>query len=71
VGEACLLRWDAVDLKAGTIYITRLKKGNSGNHPLQPDEAELLTELKEQAQGNYLFIGERGNPLTTMDRQVI
>src|SRR3712207_5895051 len=52
-GEACLLRWDAIDLKAGTIYITRLKRGNSGNHPLQPDEVERLTQLKQESQGNY------------------
>lgn len=65
-GEVCLLRWDAIDLQAGTIYITRLKRGNSGNHPLQPDEVELLAELKAKSQGNHVFVGERGDPLTTM-----
>ncbi|MBW4523391.1 MAG: tyrosine-type recombinase/integrase [Scytolyngbya sp. HA4215-MV1] len=66
VGEACLLRWDAIDLKAGTIFVTRLKRGNSGNHFLQSDEVELLAELKGDRQSGHVFIGERGNPLTTM-----
>jgi type 1 fimbriae regulatory protein FimB/type 1 fimbriae regulatory protein FimE len=65
-GEVCLLRWDAIDLQEGTIYITRLKRGNSGNHPLKPDEVELLEELKADSQSAHVFIGERGDPLTTM-----
>lgn len=64
-GEAATLRWDAVDLKQATLYVTRLKRGKSGFHPLQPDELALLNALKQANQGSvYVFVGERGGNLS-------
>jgi type 1 fimbriae regulatory protein FimB/type 1 fimbriae regulatory protein FimE len=65
-GEACLLKWDAVMVDERSISITRLKGSESGVHRLQPDELEVLQRLREQYPGNYyLFVGERGEKLTT------
>ncbi|MBD2121368.1 tyrosine-type recombinase/integrase [Trichocoleus sp. FACHB-262] len=66
VGEACLLKWDAVMLEERCIAITRLKGSNSGVHRLQPDELEALVLLRERYSGSYaLFVNERGARLTT------
>ncbi len=65
VGEACLLKWDAIMFDQAAIAITRLKGSTSGVHRLQADELALLKELKEQSNGSFhLFNGERGNPLS-------
>jgi integrase len=65
-GEACLLKWDAVMMDERNISITRLKGSESGIHRLQPDEMEALTQLKaQQADSYHLFVGERGQKLST------
>lgn len=65
-GEASTLRWDAVMLDRKTIYIQRLKGSVSGVHPLQPDEVELLQDLRQQyPKSHYLFVNERGEHLST------
>lgn len=66
VGEACLLKWDAVMLEERCIAITRLKGSSSGVHRLQPDELEALVLLRDRYSGSYaLFVNERGTKLTT------
>lgn len=65
VGEASNLKWDAVDLKNGTIYITRSKSSDSGIHPLQPDEVEALAASREKfRRSSYIFQSERGTRLS-------
>ncbi len=65
VGEACLLKWDAIMFDQVAIAITRLKCSTSGVHRLQADELALLKELKEKSNGSFhLFNGERGKPLS-------
>lgn len=65
VSEAIALRWDAVMLSDSTISITRLKKSESGVHPLQADEVEVLQALKREYPGHsHLFMGERGKVLS-------
>jgi type 1 fimbriae regulatory protein FimB/type 1 fimbriae regulatory protein FimE len=65
-GEACLLKWDAVMFDERSISITRLKDSESGIHRLQSDEIAALGKLKEQYPDSYhLFVGERGEKLTT------
>lgn len=62
-GEAATLKWDAVMDKS--IYIQRLKGSVSGSHPLQPDELELLQELRERyPDSRYLFPNERGEHIS-------
>jgi type 1 fimbriae regulatory protein FimE len=65
VSEAIALRWDAVDFKAGTIAITRLKRGTPSTHHLKGPEMRALRTLKRDwPDGAYLFCSERGGPMT-------
>jgi integrase len=65
-GEACRLKWDAIMLDARAISITRLKRGQSGIHPLQPNEIEALTQLRQRYADSFqVFVNERGSQLTT------
>jgi integrase len=65
VSEACDLKWDAVLWKDAQIMINRAKKGDSGTHPLMPDEVEALRELKRiYPNSNYIFAGEQGKNLS-------
>lgn len=64
-GEASLLKWDAVMLGERSLFIARLKGSESGIHRLQLDEVEALQQLKQQYGGHYLFVGERGQQLST------
>lgn len=64
VTEAITLRWDAVMIEQQAIGITRLKGSVSGTHPLQPDEIDVLKDLRSQDYPvPYLFVGERGGHL--------
>ena len=54
--EASNLKWDAIDLKGKTVYINRVKKSDSGVHPLQVDEVESLQAVRAAfPNGNYVF----------------
>jgi len=65
VSEAANLKWDAVDLKNATIHINRVKTGNPGVHPLQPDEAEALSAVRKAfPDSNYIFQSERGSRIS-------
>ena len=63
--EAAKLRWDAVMLKERTIAITRCKKSESGTHPLQADELDMLGRLKGCGSGQYLFPSQRREYIST------
>jgi type 1 fimbriae regulatory protein FimE len=59
------LRWDAVDLKAGLLHVSRVKNGMPSTHPLRGPELRALRELRrEWPDGPYLFVSERGAPMT-------
>jgi len=65
VTEACNLRWDQVDFKRGQIHINRLKNGRAATHYLEGDEMRGLRRLKRESSGNpFIFVTERGGPLT-------
>lgn len=65
VSEAISLRWDQVDLKMGVLHVNRLKKGTPSTHPLRGPELRALRQLKrEYPDAPYLFVTERGGPLT-------
>jgi site-specific recombinase XerD len=65
VSELVALRWDQVELKAGLLHVTRLKKGNSSTHPLQGDELRILRAVKRDWPDTpYVFCSERGGPMT-------
>jgi site-specific recombinase XerD len=65
--EAAALEWSAIDLKAGSIYIRRVKGSRSGEHYLEGDEIRALRRLqREQPHGSrFLWMSERGGPMST------
>jgi type 1 fimbriae regulatory protein FimB/type 1 fimbriae regulatory protein FimE len=66
VSEACSLRWDAVDFKAGNIAVNRLKGGIPSTHPLRGPELRALRQLrKDWPDSSYLFVSERAGPMTS------
>ena len=65
VAELCALRWDQLDLKQGLIHVKRIKNGVDSVHPLRGPELRALRKLqRETEQSPYLFITERGGPMT-------
>jgi type 1 fimbriae regulatory protein FimB/type 1 fimbriae regulatory protein FimE len=65
VSELIALRWDQVDLKQGHFHIKRLKHGTPSTHPIRGPEIRALRSLKRKYPNTpYLFVTERGGPLT-------
>jgi type 1 fimbriae regulatory protein FimE len=66
VSELVALRWEQVDLKAGLLHVTRLKNGVPSTHPLRGPELRALRRLRRDytETGSYVFVTERGGPLT-------
>ena len=66
VSEAVSLKWEQVDLKIGLLHTTRVKNGLPSTHPLRGTELRALRQLRRENQdGQYIFMSERGTPLTT------
>jgi site-specific recombinase XerD len=66
VAELVRLRWDMVDLKAALLHVQRVKHGVAALHPVRGVELRALRQLQSEAAGMaYLFVSERGGPLTT------
>jgi type 1 fimbriae regulatory protein FimE len=65
VAEAVALRWEVVDMQTGTIHVCRVKQGRAAVHPLRGPELRALRQLRRTYPGTaYLFVSERGGPLT-------
>ena len=65
VSELVTLRWEQIDLKAGLVHVARLKNGVSSNHPLRGLELRALRKLRARYPDTpYLFVTERGGPMT-------
>jgi type 1 fimbriae regulatory protein FimB/type 1 fimbriae regulatory protein FimE len=65
VAEAVALRWEVIDMQAGTIHVCRVKQGNPAVHPLRGPELRALRQLRRLYPDTaYLFVSERGGPLT-------
>jgi len=65
VSELCEFRWDQVDLKLGRVHVNRNKSGVLSIHPLKGDEIRALRQLRRDwPDGPYLFVNERGSPIT-------
>jgi integrase len=64
--ELVALRWDQIDLKAGTLHVVRLKQGSPSTHPLRGPEIRALRAWKrEQSDATpYVFSSLRGGPMT-------
>jgi type 1 fimbriae regulatory protein FimB/type 1 fimbriae regulatory protein FimE len=65
VSELCSLRWNQVDLEMGLLHVRRLKHGISSVHPLHAPELRALRKLQRESKASpYLFVTERGSPMT-------
>jgi len=65
VSETVSLRWEQVDLKAGHLFVQRLKNGVPSTHPIRGPELRALRQLKKDwPDSPYLFVSERGGPMT-------
>ena len=65
VSEAVDLKWDQIGFKAGSIHVIRLKNGKAATHYLEGDEFRALRRLRrEYPHSPYIFVTERGGPLT-------
>jgi integrase len=66
VSELVALRWDQVDLKQALLHVRRLKNGVPSTHPLRGPEIRALRALQRTSEDSpYVFVTERGGPLTT------
>ena len=65
VSEIGGLRWDQIDLKTDLLHVRRVKNGVPLIHPLHGPELRALRRLKNDHLGMaYVFLSERGSPLT-------
>jgi len=65
VTEAIDLRWDQMNLSSGQIHVNRLKNGKPSTHYLEGDEMRALRQLRrDYPDGPFIFVTERGGPLT-------
>ena len=65
VSEAVALKWTDVEFKSGVISIRRSKRGQDGVHPLGGQEIRALRRLQRESESPYIFVSERGSPMTT------
>ena len=66
VSELVALRWDMLDLKQGLLHVNRLKNGTASTHPIRGPEIRALRRLqRDYPDTPYLFVTERGGPMTT------
>ncbi|HEX7859126.1 MAG TPA: tyrosine-type recombinase/integrase [Verrucomicrobiae bacterium] len=65
VSELVSLRWDQIDLKQGQLHVRRRKNGSPSTHPLHGPEIRALRRVAREYPGSpYVFVTERGGPLT-------
>jgi type 1 fimbriae regulatory protein FimB/type 1 fimbriae regulatory protein FimE len=65
-GPASVLRWDQIDFAHGLLHVRRLKNGIDSEHRFGGTELRALRALKrEDASSRYVFMTERGAPMTT------
>ena len=64
------LRWDDLDLARGRLHVRRSKGGETAVHPLGGKEMRALRRLqRETVKSVYVFISERGAPLSVAGYQ--
>ena len=63
--ELIALRWDQIDLKAGTLHVSRIKHGSPSAHPMRgPELRALRAWRREQPEtAPYVFTSLRGGPM--------
>lgn len=69
--EIANLKWSQVDLDAGLLHVSRLKNGIATTHPLRGREIRALRKLKRDYGGRFVFVTERGGPITVAGIQMV
>lgn len=65
VSETSHLRWDQIDLDMALLHVRRVKSGVPSAHPLHGPELRALRKLRQAyPRTPYVFMSERGSPLT-------
>jgi site-specific recombinase XerD len=65
VSELCSLTWDQIDFSQGMLHVRRLKGGIPSVQQIGGEEMRMLRALKrEDNAGRYVFMTERGAPMT-------
>lgn len=64
VSELVNLRWEQIDFDGGALHVRRAKQGTPATHPLPGRELRALRQLKRESAGPFVFVSERGAPLT-------
>ena len=69
--ELVALRWDDIDLATGRLHVRRAKGGATSVHPIGAKESRALRRLhrETQAPSPYVFVSERGAPLSVAGYQ--
>jgi integrase len=69
--ELITVRWDDIDLTTGRLHVRRSKGGEAAVHPLGGKDLRALRRLQREAvvRSVYVFISERGAPLTVAGYQ--
>ena len=65
--EICDLEWHQVELDQGRMHVRRAKNGTPSVHPIRGDEIRALRKLRrENPNEAYVFVTERGGPMSTI-----
>lgn len=67
VSEAVTVRWTDFDLdtpRDRAFHVRRLKGSIDSTHTLEPDTVRLLKRLKVESDSPYVFVSERGGPMS-------
>lgn len=64
VGELVNLRWEQVDFESGNLHVRRVKQGTPATHPIPGRELRALRQLRRDSQSPFVFVSERGAPLS-------
>jgi integrase len=67
VSEVCGLEWHQVELEQGRMHVRRVKNGTPSVHPIRGDEIRALRKLRRESPTEaYVFVTERGGPMSTI-----
>ncbi len=64
VSELVTLRWEQVNFDDALMHVKRMKKGTPATHPIPGQELRELRKLEREVSGPFLFVSERGGPVT-------
>ena len=64
VSELIDLKWEQIDFKQAEMHVKGLKNGTQSVQPIKGDELRLLRKLNREYDSKFVFVSERGLPLS-------